>query len=227
MLHPSEKVIVCFSGGLDSTTLLYLCKKLYPKVYAVSFDYGQRHKVELKYARMLAHDANVEHFIVKVPHYENLQGNSLTDINIEVPDEVYSDEIPITTVPLRNLVFLSIASSIADAYEIANVAIGIHSVDSPYPDCRPAFIEAMELAINRASVLYNKRGIRIKIFAPFIDKTKKEIAQLAYNLRVPVEMTYSCYKGTEPPCGTCATCKQRQEALQEYYRLKNKASRSL
>ena len=200
---------------MDSATLLWLAKREFKEVYAISFDYGQRHKVELKYAKELAKIAQVkEHFIVKVPFYESLKGSALTDKSLEVPKEEYpKDEPPITTVPMRNLTFLSIAAAFADNLEINYIGIGVHSLDTPYPDCRPEFITAAEAAINAGSTFVAKTKERIHVFAPFLGKTKREIALLGKELGVPFEKTYSCYEGTEPPCGECATCRQRQEAL--------------
>ncbi|MEZ0323071.1 MAG: 7-cyano-7-deazaguanine synthase QueC [Hydrogenothermaceae bacterium] len=214
MLLKKEDIIVLLSGGIDSTTLLWLSKKMFNKVYAISFDYGQKHKVELSYAKEIAKIADVErHFIATIPYLKDLGSNALTDESIEVPSESYTDEPPITTVPMRNLIFLSIAASYADVYGIENIGIGVHSLDSPYPDCRAEFISSAEAAINASSVMVAKKKNRIKIFSPFLGMTKTDIVKLGYDLGVPFEKTYSCYKGTEPPCGECATCRQRKEAL--------------
>lgn len=208
-----RKVIVLLSGGMDSATLLWLCKKEFQEVYALSFDYGQRHKVELKYAKLLAQIANVkEHIIVEVPHYR-LMKSALLEGGPEIPKGPYGEEIPATNVPARNLVFLAIAASFADSYEIEHIAIGVHSLDSPYPDCRVEFITSMEAAINSASAYVAKSKRRTHIYAPFLGMSKIDIAKLGKDLGVPFEKTYSCYMGTEPPCGVCATCLQREEAL--------------
>ena len=210
-----KKILVLLSGGMDSATLLWLAKKEFNEVYAISFDYGQRHRVELKYAKELAKIAGVkEHFIVQVPFYRSLKGSALIDENVEVPKEEYPEnEPPITTVPMRNLTFLSIAAAFADNLEIDHIGIGVHALDTPYPDCRPEFITAAEAAINAGSTYVAKTKNRIHIFAPFLGKTKREIALLGKELGVPYEKTYSCYEGTEPPCGECPTCRQREEAL--------------
>ncbi|MEJ5172981.1 MAG: 7-cyano-7-deazaguanine synthase QueC [Hydrogenothermaceae bacterium] len=214
MLHKREDIIVLLSGGIDSTTLLWLSKEMFNKVYAISFDYGQKHKIELSYAREIAKIAKVEkHFIATIPHLKDLGSNALTDEKIEVPSESYTDEPPITTVPMRNLIFLSLAASYADVYGIENIGIGVHSLDSPYPDCRAEFVSSAEAAINASSIMVAKRKNRIKIFTPFLGMSKADIVKLGHSLGVPFEKTYSCYKGTEPPCGECATCKQREEAL--------------
>lgn len=211
-----ENVIILLSGGIDSTTLLWLSKEMFGDIYAISFDYGQKHSIELEFAKEVASIAGVKkHFIVEIPHLKYIGGNALTDRNIEVPSESYTDQPPITTVPMRNLIFLSIAASYADIYEIENIGIGIHSMDSPYPDCRAEFASSAEAAINASSVMVAKKKNRIKIFSPFLGMTKVDIVKLGKELGVPFEKTYSCYKGVYPPCGECATCRQREEALKE------------
>ncbi|WP_461831585.1 7-cyano-7-deazaguanine synthase QueC [Aquifex sp.] len=214
-LMGKKGIIVLLSGGMDSATLLWLAKREFKDVYAISFDYGQRHKVELKYAKELAKIADVkEHIIVKVPVYESIKGSALIDENVEIPTGEYPEnEPPITTVPMRNLIFLSIASAFADSLEIDHIGIGVHALDTPYPDCRPEFITAAEAAINAGSVYTAKHKRRVHVFAPFLGMTKREIALLGKELGVPFEKTYSCYRGTEPPCGECPTCIQREEAL--------------
>ncbi|RUM46970.1 MAG: 7-cyano-7-deazaguanine synthase, partial [Hydrogenothermus sp.] len=127
----ASNIIVLVSGGMDSATLLWLAKKEFDEVYAISFDYGQKHKIELDFAKELVKLANVKkHFIVEIPHLKGIEGSALTDENIEVPSEDYPNQPPITTVPMRNLNFLAIASSFCDVYEIENIGIGIHSIDS-------------------------------------------------------------------------------------------------
>lgn len=211
-----ESIIVLLSGGIDSTTLLWLSKEMFKDVYAISFDYGQKHGIELRFAKELASIAGVKkHFIVDIPHLKDIGGNALTDKNIDVPSEDYTDQPPITTVPMRNLMFLSIAASYADVYEVENIGIGIHSMDSPYPDCRAEFASSAEAAINASSVMVAKKKNRIKIFSPFLGMTKRDIVKLGKKLGVPFEKTYSCYRGVYPPCGECATCRQREEALKE------------
>ncbi|GAB6071701.1 7-cyano-7-deazaguanine synthase QueC [Venenivibrio stagnispumantis] len=210
-----DNIIILLSGGMDSATLLWLAKKEFKKIYTISFDYGQKHNIELKFAKELSELAKVEkHFIVEIPHLKNLEGNALTDKNLEIPSENYPDDPPITTVPMRNLTFLSIAAAFADTYEIENIGIGIHSVDSPYPDCRAEFASAVEAAINASSIMVAKKKNRIRVYTPFLGKTKTDILKLGLELGVPYEKTYSCYKGTIPPCGECATCLQRKEAFE-------------
>lgn len=211
-----ESIIVLLSGGMDSATLLWLSRKVFKNLYAISFNYGQRHSIELEFAKELASMACVNrHFIVDIPHLKDIGGNALTDESIDVPLEDYTNQPPITTVPMRNLIFLSIAASYADVYEIENIGIGIHSMDSPYPDCRAEFASSVEAAINASSIMVAKRKNRIKVFSPFLGMTKRDIVKIGKELGVPFEKTYSCYKGVYPPCGECATCRQREEALKE------------
>jgi len=210
-----KRAIVLLSGGMDSATLLWLAKREFEKVWAISFDYGQRHRVELKYAKELASLAGVEeHIIVEMPIYRSIKGSALIDESVEVPAGEYPEnEPPITTVPMRNLNFLAIAAAFADVYEIDHIGIGVHALDTPYPDCRPEFIASAEAAINAGSILTAKKKLRIHVWAPFLGMSKRDIALLGKELGVPYDKTYSCYRGTEPPCGECPTCRQREEAL--------------
>lgn len=210
-----EDIIVLVSGGMDSATLLWLAKNNFRNVYAISFKYGQKHSIELDFARRLVERADIKrHFIVEIPHLKELKGSALTDEEIDVPTEEYpKNEPPITTVPMRNLTFLSIAASFCDIYEIENIGIGIHSVDSPYPDCRGEFASSAEAAINSSSIMVAKKKNRIKLYTPFLGMTKTDVLKLGLELNVPYELTYSCYRGSLPPCGTCATCIQREEAF--------------
>ncbi len=211
-----KSIIVLLSGGIDSAVLLWLAKREYEKVLALSFDYGQKHKVELRYAKELAEIAGVEHLTVEVPSLKGIKSSALLEGGPEIPSEEYKEGTPpLTTVPMRNLIFLAIAGAYADAYEIDTIGIAVHSLDSPYPDCRPEFISAAESALTSGSILTAKKKVRLKVYAPFLGMTKREIVLLGRSLGVPLEKTYSCYRGTEPPCGECATCKQREEALRD------------
>jgi len=209
-----SKIIVLVSGGMDSAVLLWLAKKNYREVYAISFKYGQKHSIELEFAKELVKVADVkEHFIVDIPHLKEIGKSALTDESIDIPKEDYPNEPPITAVPMRNLIFLSIAASFCDVYEIENIGIGIHSVDSPYPDCRGEFASSIEAAINSGSIMVAKKKNRILVYTPFLGMTKTEVLKLGLELGVPFELTYSCYKGSVPPCEECATCRQRAEAF--------------
>lgn len=215
-MKQESKAIILVSGGMDSAALLWLAKEKFSRVYAISFDYGQKHKIELDFAKQLAEEAGVEkHFIVDVPHLKGIEGSALTDEAVEIPSEEYPEGPPVTTVPMRNLNFISIAASFADVYEIENIGIGIHSVDSPYPDCRAEFASSVEAAVNASSVMVAKKKNRITVWTPFLGMTKADVLKIGLQLGVPYEKTYSCYRGTLPPCGECATCRQREEAFKE------------
>lgn len=210
-----KKAVVLHSGGLDSTTVLYLAKSQGFAIYALSFNYGQRHSKELEIAHKVAALAGVlDHKEVTIPLHL-WGGSALTDRAIDVPDfSPGSSDIPITYVPARNLVFLSIAASYAESIGSTDIFIGVSQVDySGYVDCRPAFIEAMEAAVNQGTVCAVEQGRRISIHAPFMNMTKAEEIALGIKLGVPYEHTWSCYKGGEKPCGTCDSCQLRQQAF--------------
>ncbi|MGC8650617.1 MAG: 7-cyano-7-deazaguanine synthase QueC [Hydrogenobaculum sp.] len=212
-----SNILVLLSGGMDSATLLWEAKAKFKDIYAISFDYGQKHIIEVKYAKELANMVSVKkHFIVKIPHYKEINFSSalLSVSSQDIPKEAYPTDVPITYVPMRNLTFLAIASGIADELSIENIGIAVHAVDAPYPDCRPEFITSAEAAINAGSSFVVKTKKRIHVYAPFLGFSKKDIAKLGKTLGVPFDKTYSCYEGTEPPCGECATCIQRKEALE-------------
>ena len=158
-----KKAVVLLSGGLDSTTALYLAKSEGNEVYAISFDYGQRHDKELECAKNIAKEANVkEHVIVKT-NMDAWGGSALTDKNIEVPEgKLDSKEIPVTYVPARNMIFLSFAASYAEKVEAQEIFIGVSEVDySGYVDCRQEFLDSMEKTINLGTVCGAEKGKKI------------------------------------------------------------------
>lgn len=204
------KTILIYSGGLDSTTLLYKLLKNGDEVRCISFDYGQRHKKELQYARRVCTRLNVPHTVLDVTSAAELMtGSALTSKNIPVPEGNYQDKtMRSTVVPSRNMIFISIAVAYAVSVGASRVAIGVHAGDHAiYPDCRPVFIKAMRAAARIAN--YQK----IELLAPFLFKTKRDIAQLGKRLGVPFELTWTCYKGLVRACGKCGACVERHEAL--------------
>lgn len=210
-----KKAIVLLSGGLDSTTALYLAKSQGYEVYAITFLYGQKHDKELDCAKNIAKNAGAKaHKIINIP-LNGWEGCSLTDPNMDIEDgDINRTDIPDTYVPARNMVFLSIAASYADAMEITDIFIGVSQVDySGYIDCRAQFIEAMEKAINEGTVLGAEMGKKITIHAPFMNMTKAEEIALGVKLGVDYGETWSCYRGTEKPCGTCDSCLLRADAF--------------
>lgn len=213
-----SKAIVLLSGGLDSTTALYLAKSQgYDEIYAITFQYGQKHDKELKSALAVAKAAGVkEHKVVNLL-LNQWSGCALTDPQLEVEDgNVERQDIPATYVPARNMVFLSVAASWADALNITDIFIGVSEVDySGYVDCREEFIRAMEDAINLGTVLGAEKKQRIKIHAPFMHMTKADEVRLGAKLGVDFSLTWTCYRGGDTPCGTCDSCLLRAKAFEE------------
>ncbi|MDP4206057.1 MAG: 7-cyano-7-deazaguanine synthase QueC [Bacteroidota bacterium] len=212
-----KKAVVLFSGGLDSTTVLHLAKSQGYEIYALSFNYGQRHSKELEVAKKAALAANVaEHRVVSI-NLDAWGGSALTDSKIDVPEyNEANTEIPVTYVPARNMVFLSIAASYAEAIGARDIFIGVSQVDySGYVDCRQEFIEAMENAINNGTVCAVEKGEPIRIHAPFMKMTKAEEVLLGTKLKVDYSLSWTCYNGGEKACGVCDSCVLRLKAFEE------------
>ncbi|MEA3446447.1 MAG: 7-cyano-7-deazaguanine synthase QueC [Bacteroidota bacterium] len=211
------KVIVLLSGGLDSVTAMHLAKSKGFEIFALSFDYGQKHSRELDAAKACAKHAGVAgHKIVSLK-LSQWGKSSLTNTNINIDNgNTESDEIPATYVPARNMVFLSIAASYAEAIGAQEIFIGVSEVDySGYVDCRQEFIDVMEAAINKGTVCAVEEDRPIKINAPFINMTKSEEIKLGMNLGIDYSLTWSCYRGGEVPCGKCDSCLLRAKAFRE------------
>ena len=213
-----KKASVLLSGGLDSTTALYLAKSEgFGEIYALTFEYGQKHDRELRAAREVARAAGVkEHKFVKLL-LNQWDGCSLTDPKMEVPDgDLRRDTVPDTYVPARNMVFLSVAASYADALGVEDIYIGVSEVDySGYVDCREEFIRSMERTINLGTVLGAERGRHITIHAPFMHMAKADEIRLGARLGVDYGLTWTCYRGGDRPCGTCDSCLLRAKAFAE------------
>ncbi len=206
------KTLIIFSGGLDSATLAYKIAKEQTLSLLVSFDYGQRHKKELDFAAAFAKEMGVEHQIVDISAAGALlSGSALTD-NIDVPEGHYAEEtMKATVVPNRNAIMLAIAYGIASARNLDAVATAVHGGDHfIYPDCRPGFIHAFETMQNHALEGMNA----ITLITPFLNQDKTLIAAEAGRLGLPIEKTWSCYKGGDIHCGKCGTCVERREALE-------------
>ena len=210
-----NKAIILLSGGLDSTTCLAFAKAKNYECYALSFAYGQRHHVELDAAKKIAKIYNViEHKIINLP-LDDFGGSALTDTNLAVPDYENDHEIPITYVPARNTIFLSLALAYAENLSVNDIFIGVNAIEySQYPDCRPDFIAAFQKLANLATKT-GVSGHSIKIHTPLISLTKKEIIQLGLSLDVDYSMTISCYRAdiTGKACGKCASCVLRQKGF--------------
>ena len=211
-----SKAVVLLSGGLDSATTAAIAIADGYEVIALSFRYGQRHERELQAATQVAKALGIgEHHTVDV----NLRawgGSALTDESISLPkDGVKPDVIPSTYVPGRNTVFIAIALSLAEAKGAEAIYLGINAVDySGYPDCRPEYLEAYQQLANLSS----KVGVEEKaprLVAPLVMDSKVDIVRRALGLGVPIEETWSCYQGSEEPCGLCDSCRIRDRALIE------------
>ncbi len=205
------KTLVICSGGLDSITLAYKVAKENELLGLISFDYGQRHKKELDYAAAAAHDLGVPHNIIDISSIGALlTGSALTD-DVDVPDGHYAeDTMKATVVPNRNAIMLTIAYGVAASRGAQAVATAVHGGDHfIYPDCRPEFAAAFQEMQDHAL-----DGVaKIKLYTPFIDIPKSEIAAIGDGLNVPFEKTWSCYKGRDIHCGRCGTCVERIEAF--------------
>jgi 7-cyano-7-deazaguanine synthase len=212
----THKAVVLVSGGLDSATVLALAAATGARCYALTFDYGQRHRVELDAARRVAQAQRAaDHRVVKLD-IGWMGGSALTDAAIPVPQE-FSAGIPMTYVPARNTVFLSIALGWAEVLGAADIYIGANAVDySGYPDCRPEFIQAFERLANlatRAGV--EGRGFRVR--APLMQLRKHEIIREGVRLGVDYSLTLSCYDPDAAglACGHCDSCRLRAQGFAE------------
>ncbi len=211
--------MLLLSGGLDSATCLALVSRWGWKVHALSFDYGQRHRVELSAARVLARRYRVaSHRVIPIPAFGALGGSALTDSSIRIPKKALGKvRIPITYVPARNTLFLAFALGVAETSGATEIVIGANALDySGYPDCRPAFLRAFE----RVAKLGTKAGAEGRTFtirAPLLGMTKADIVRLALTLGLDTGLTSSCYdpgKGGRP-CGTCDSCLLRAKGFAE------------
>lgn len=212
-----KKAIVLFSGGLDSTTCLYWALDKGYECEALTVSYGQRHDREVLAAQMITRNLGVKHHLITLD-LPWLSCCSLVDKNQKLPDvaleDIPKEGIPSTYVPGRNLMFLSIAGSLLDAVEADAIIAGPNAIDfSGYPDCTPAFYKAAGEALNRGT----KRGVHegIEVLAPLMDLSKTDIVRLGAQLKVPFELTWSCYAGGKKPCGHCDSCKLRAKGFAE------------
>lgn len=211
----SEKAVVLLSGGLDSATALAIASHDGYDCHALSFAYGQRHAAELAAAQRIAKAAGVRCHLVLPMALDLIGGSALTDRSIRVPEEAGSG-IPVTYVPARNTIFLSLALGWAEALEADHIVIGVNAVDySGYPDCRPAFIQAFETMANLAT----KRAVegqRVTIHTPLLDLTKSEIIQRGLALGVDYSLTVSCYQADSEgrACGRCDSCRLRRRGFE-------------
>jgi 7-cyano-7-deazaguanine synthase len=216
----NEKAVVLLSGGIDSATTLAIAKDSRYEVYAISFRYGQRHHFEIEAARKIAREVDVKRHLIMNVDLSSFGGSALTD-DIPVPKrekvEDIGKDIPVTYVPARNIIFLSLALGWAEVLGAADVFIGVNAIDySGYPDCREEFIRAFEKSVN----LGTKSGVegkKTKIHTPLISLTKAEIIKKGMALGVDYSLTHSCYDPDEEgrACGKCDSCLLRKRGFQE------------
>jgi 7-cyano-7-deazaguanine synthase len=205
--------LVVLSGGLDSTVCTALAAREGPLV-ALTFDYGQRHRIELTRAAAVARHYRAEQLLVRLDASQ-WGGSALTDAAIDVPDSgPAGDGIPVTYVPGRNLIFLSVAMGVAEVRDADTVYLGVNALDySGYPDCRPEFVRSFEAT----AALALKRGVEghpVEIRTPLIDLSKGEIVKLGLAAGAPLHLTWSCYRGeSDRPCGTCDACALRAKGF--------------
>ena len=208
------RAVILVSGGLDSTTVLAMAKAAGYACYTLSFDYGQRHRAELFAAeRVSAALGDIEHKVVKL-NLDSIGGSALTDKSIAVPEEA-TEGIPVTYVPARNTVFLSIALGWAEVLGASDIFIGVNAVDySGYPDCRPEYIAAFETMANLATRA-GVEGHPLTIHTPLMSMGKGEIIRAGLALGVDYSLTVSCYQATPEglACGKCDSCRLRRQGF--------------
>lgn len=215
------KAIVLLSGGLDSTTCAAWALREGYEVVALSLDYGQRQRIELERARAVATRLGVEHRVVKVD-LAVLGGSALTDPALDVPkdrdEEAIGAGVPVTYVPARNTILLSLALGLAEVVDARHLVIGVNRLDySGYPDCRAPFLRAFEELAQVATRAGAEEGVRFEVLAPLLDLSKADIVRLARSLEAPIELTHSCYD-PDPEgrsCGRCDACRLRLRGFAE------------
>ncbi len=209
-----KPAVVLLSGGLDSATCLVIARHAGYEVHAISFDYGQRHRVELKAAQVLAAQYAHSHQIFKID-LGLVGGSALTDTTIAVPHYGSGEGIPVTYVPARNTVFLSYALAVAEVKHAQAIFIGVNAVDySGYPDCRPEFIRAYETMANLATKA-GVEGKHLTIHTPLIHMSKAEIIEQGTRLGLDYSQTVSCYQALPDgkACGSCDSCELRKRGF--------------
>ncbi|WP_210394889.1 7-cyano-7-deazaguanine synthase QueC [Motiliproteus sediminis] len=214
MPETTKKAVVLLSGGLDSSTVLAMARAQGYACYALSFDYGQRSDTELQAAATVARELDViDHKVVRLG-LESIGGSALTDASIDVPESL-QEGIPVTYVPARNTVFLSLALGWAEVLGADAIFIGVNAVDySGYPDCRPEFIAAFQ-QLARVATKAGSDGRDIRIETPLLRLTKAEIIQQGLKLGLDYSLTVSCYQADEQgrACGVCDSCRLRAQGF--------------
>ncbi len=210
------KAVILVSGGLDSTTVMAMAQQQGYQCYTLSFDYGQRHRAELKAAEATSKAMGaIEHKVVTLD-LRTIGGSALTDNSIDVPEDA-PEGIPVTYVPARNTVFLAIALGWAEVLEAQHIFVGVNAVDySGYPDCRPEFIKSFETMANLATKA-GVEGHKLKIETPLMTLSKAEIVQAGTELGVDYSLTVSCYQADDQgrACGKCDSCRLRRQGFDQ------------
>lgn len=203
-----KKALCILSGGMDSTLSAYIAKNEGYELVGVHFNYGQRtQNKELEAFRAICDDLNIqEKYEIDIPFFTQIGASALTDSTIDVPVDGVKPGVPITYVPFRNGIFLSIAAAIAEKEEATALFIGVVEEDSSgYPDCTDNFIEKMTNAINQGT----KETTKIEIKTPLVHMMKSDIVKKSLELSVPLQHTWSCYKEEQEACGVCDSCRLR------------------
>jgi 7-cyano-7-deazaguanine synthase len=213
-----KSCVVLFSGGIDSTTALYWARERYDEVFPLSFDYGQRHRVEIQLAGRLVRKLGLTRTLLKV-NLNQVGGSALTDPGIPVPRFKSTSRLaarpPATYVPFRNGILLAVAAAWAEARSVRDLICGFHVIDSPdYPDTRKEFVKAMERAINLGTAAAFG-GPKTRVLAPFLGLGKAEIIRRGLALGADYSTSISCYAGRDVPCRTCSSCLLRRAAWKE------------
>lgn len=214
---PDEAMIVLVSGGLDSFVVGALARAAGYRLFALTINYNQRHSIELEAATKIAAVLGAERHVVLPLDLTRFGGSALTDNAIDVPKSGVEDGIPVTYVPARNMIFLSLALGWAEAVGARHLAIGVNALDySGYPDCRPDFIAAFEAAATKATKA-GSQGDSFQIHTPLIDMSKADIARAGTELGLDLGLSWSCYDPTPDgkPCGTCDSCRLRAKGFAE------------
>ncbi len=212
--YKNKHAVCIISGGMDSTLAAYMMKEQGYKIIGVHFNYGQRtQNKELACFEQICDALGVEQrYVLDMEFFKQLGASALTDTDIEVPTKGIEEGIPVTYVPFRNGIFLSMAAAIAEKHAASAIAIGVVEEDSSgYPDCRESFIEAMERAIN----LGTRDETHITIEMPLVHLKKSQIVKKALEMNVPLELTWSCYQNEKEACGVCDSCRLRLRGFEE------------
>nr|MDO8118327.1 7-cyano-7-deazaguanine synthase QueC [Candidatus Sigynarchaeota archaeon] len=221
-----KKAIVLCSGGLDSTTVLHVALDEGFLVHPVSFNYKQRHAVELSFVKKTLEKVGLlDNWVVFNLDFSAISASALVDHSLQLPEnrdpKQMEHGIPVSYVPLRNTIFLSYAAAYAEAHDIEDIFIGVNVLDySGYPDCRPGYISAIQAALTVGSKYVDEPSKKFTIHTPLINKSKKEIIELGKKLGVDYSLTWSCYNpqiegGKIEPCGKCDSCILRAKGFAE------------